>query len=229
MPVWKLDERLIFPDPSLAEPDGLLAISDDIAVDRLMVAYQSGIFPWFSYKKEFYWFSPNPRCVLIPDEIIVSKSMKQLIKKNTFQVKVNHDFEAVIKNCATIKRKGDNDTWINKQFQKAYIQLHQLGIAHSIEVYEDDNLIGGLYGLAMGAAFFGESMFSKKSNASKYAFIFLATELNKLNFKLIDCQVYNDHLASMGAKDIPRDQFLSLLNEALTAENSLPFNTLANK
>jgi len=226
MPVWRLDERLIFPDPSLAEPDGLLAVGNDISIDRLLLAYRSGIFPWFSYKKDFFWFSPDPRCVLFPDEIIVSKSMQQLFKKNIYSIKVDIDFERVIKKCSSIKRKGDSETWIDKNFRKAYTKLHEMGIAHSIEVYEKDELVGGLYGLSVGACFSGESMFSQKSNTSKMAFVFLAQQLKKLNYLFIDCQVYNEHLASMGAKDIPREQFLLLLQQALHAEDIHDFNKI---
>ena len=153
--------------------------------------------------------------------------MQQLFKKSNYSIKVDADFESVIKNCATIKRKGDSETWIDKNFRKAYTQLHEMGVAHSIEVYEKDELVGGLYGLAIGACFSGESMFSKKSNTSKMAFIFLAQQLKKLNYLFIDCQVYNEHLASMGAKDIPREQFLLLLQQALHAENFIEFNKIA--
>mgnify|MGYP001809978202 CR=1 FL=1 len=223
MPVWQLNDQLFFPNPNFAEPDGLLAIGSDFSLERILLAYRSGIFPWFSYENEFYWFSPDPRCILMPSEIIVSKSMTQLFKKNLFSIKVNTNFKAVMQNCASIKRKAENETWIDRQFIDAYTELHHLGYAHSVEVYENDELVGGLYGLSMGACFFGESMFSKKSNASKYAFIYLAKKMQELNYHFIDCQVYNDHLASLGANNIPRKKYLNMLNIALQVQPDKPF------
>ncbi len=226
MPIWQLDERIIFPAPQFAEPDGLLAIGGDFSIERLLLAYRSGIFPWFNYDDECYWFSPDPRCILMPNEIIISKSMQQLFKKNIFTIKVNTNFEGVIKGCATIKRKTDSETWIDHQFIEAYTQLHRMGIAHAIEVYAENELVGGLYGLSIGACFFGESMFSAKSNASKYAFIFLAQKMMELKYHFIDCQVYNEHLASMGAKNISRNQYLEMLALALKAKPVSSFSDL---
>ena len=215
MPVWQLNDQLIFPNPQFAEPDGMLAIGTDFSIERILLAYRSGIFPWFCHDSEFYWFSPDPRCILFMDDIVVSKSMQQLIKKNNYQIKVDTNFSAVMLACALVERKHDNETWIDEKFIRTYTELHKRGIAHSIEVYEGDELVGGLYGLSIGASFVGESMFSKKSNTSKLALIYLAQQLKQFNYHFIDCQVYNEHLGSMGAKKIPRDVHLVMLKKAL--------------
>ena len=215
MPVWQLDERLLFPDPQFANEDGLLAIGGDLSRDRLILAYVSGIFPWFIENEEAYWFSPDPRCVLIPEELKISKSMQQLIKKQVFRVSYDQDFIKVIKSCKTVKRKGRKETWIDKNFIAAYSNLFKEGLAHSVEVYENEKLVGGLYGVSLGKCFFGESMFSKVSNASKYGFIFLVNALKEQQFTMIDCQVYNDHLATLGAKKMERNYFLQLLKIGL--------------
>ncbi len=215
MPVWQLDDRLLFPDPQFSNEDGLLAIGGDLSKDRLMLAYTSGIFPWFIENEEIFWFSPDPRCVLIPDELNVSKSMKQLIKKQYFRVSYDQEFIKVIKSCKTVKRKGQRETWIDKNFIAAYSNLFKEGLAHSVEVYHGENLVGGLYGVSLGSCFFGESMFSKVSNASKYGFIFLVNALKEKQFTMIDCQVYNDHLATLGAKKMERTYFLQLLKKGL--------------
>lgn len=218
MPVWQLDKRIIFPDPELAEPDGLLAIGGDLSPERLILAYSSGIFPWFNFENEIFWFSPDPRCVLIPDELKISKSMKQLIRKQQFEMRLDEDFEGVIRNCAHIKRKDDAETWIDENFIEAYIAMHKKGFAHSAEAYYNGELCGGLYGLSLGGLFFGESMFSKVSNASKFALIHLTEWLQRKNFTMIDCQIYNDHLGSLGAKNISRNDFLLELNTGLQME-----------
>lgn len=223
MPVWQLDHRLLFPDPSMADPDGLLAIGGDLSVERLHLAYTSGIFPWFILDREPFWFSPDPRCVLPCNEIRISTSMRRLLQKHAFSVTINHDFEGVITGCARIPRKHDHTTWIDQDFIQAYISLHEKGIAHAVEVWDKDELVGGLYGVAIGACFFGESMFSKVSNASKYGFIILVEHLQKSGYHFVDCQVYNNHLASLGARDISRETFLQMLAEAL---NCIPENPL---
>lgn len=215
MPVWQLDERLIFPDPQFANDDGLLAIGGDLSEDRLILAYASGIFPWFIDNDEIYWFSPDPRCVLLPDELKISKSMHQLIKKKVFRVSYDQDFIKVIKKCKTVKRRGQQETWIDKNFIAAYTNLYNKGLAHSVEVFENERLVGGLYGVSLGSCFFGESMFSAVSNASKFGFIFLVNALKEKNFTMIDCQVYNDHLATLGAKKMDRKYFLQLLEKGL--------------
>jgi len=203
-----LDDEIIFPDTALAEPDGLLAFGGDLSIERLTLAYQSGIFPWFSEGDPILWFSPHERCVIYPDEIKISKSMRKILNSGVFNVTVNKAFEKVIANCATISRVGQDGTWITNDMQNAYIKMHQQGLAQSIEVWQEEKLVGGLYGVKMGAVFCGESMFSKVSNASKVALIYLA---KNMGVKLIDCQMPNDHLMSLGAVMINRDDYLAVL------------------
>ncbi|MES2448040.1 MAG: leucyl/phenylalanyl-tRNA--protein transferase [Bacteroidota bacterium] len=204
-----LDDEIIFPDAALAEPDGLLAIGGDLSVERLTLAYQSGIFPWFSEDDPILWFAPHERCVIFPDQIKISKSMQKLLRENTFQVTVNKAFDKVIENCAKTPRLGQDGTWITDDMQKAYLKMHQKGLAHSVEVWQNDKLVGGLYGIKIGNVFCGESMFSLVSNASKTALIYLA---KNMNFKLIDCQLPNDHLMSLGAEMISSEAYLEILN-----------------
>jgi len=214
---FDFNKRSSFPDPALASPlhDFCLGYGGDLSVKRLLAAYKKGIFPWYSFKGEPYWFSPDPRCVLFPDELHVSKSMQQLIRAERFTVTIDKAFKKVIKNCAAVKRKHDSSTWITKDFIDAYEKLHQAGYAHSVEVWDGNTLAGGLYGVSLGRCFFGESMFSHVSNASKYGFIFLVQKLKEKKFAFIDCQIYNDHLGTLGAKNILRSEFLSLLKPAL--------------
>lgn len=207
--IFGLDERLIFPDPALAEDDGLLAVGGDLSADRLLLAYQNGIFPWYSDDTPILWYSPHERFVLYPTELKVSKSMRQVLNSGKFKVTVNNAFEAVIKACAAAPREGQDGTWITDDMQQAYINLYQLGHAHSYEVWEDGILVGGLYGIAMDHVFCGESMFSKVSNASKTALIHLCrTNL----YTLVDCQVPTEHLTSMGARLIDRDAYIEVLS-----------------
>ena len=196
-----------FPDPALAEEHGLLAIGGDLSMERLLIAYSNGIFPWFSEDDPILWYSPHERCVIYPDKIKISKSMKQVLKQGIFKVTLNQAFEEVILNCATSVRKGQDGTWITAEMQQAYLNLHQNGYAHSVEVWQDDKLVGGLYGLKVNRVFCGESMFSRVSNASKTALIFLS----KLNIDLIDCQLPNDHLMSLGAEMISRETYMEML------------------
>jgi leucyl/phenylalanyl-tRNA---protein transferase len=217
MPLFALDKELLFPPAHLSEPDGLLAIGGDLSIERLLLAYKSGIFPW--YEGEYIlWWSPDPRFVLFPHELKVSKSMKALLRKNAFSFTVNKAFEHVISNCKTIRRKEQAGTWITNDVRNAFISLHQKGYAHSAEVWLNNELVGGLYGVKMGNAFFGESMFSLVSNASKYAFIRYVNQLVKEGVKLIDCQVYTEHLESLGARMITREEFLKLLRSAVGCE-----------
>jgi leucyl/phenylalanyl-tRNA---protein transferase len=210
MPIFVLDKELEFPSVHLAEPDGLLAIGGDLSVERLLVAYQSGIFPW--YEGEYIlWWSPDPRFILIPQELIVHKSMKALLRKNIFRFTVNTAFLEVISNCKMISRRDQAGTWISEEMRAAYMRLHTLGYAHSAETWQNGELVGGLYGVRIGNVFFGESMFSKISNASKYAFINYVQQLKKEGVKLIDCQVYTEHLESLGARMIDRNEFIELL------------------
>ncbi|HYC30003.1 MAG TPA: leucyl/phenylalanyl-tRNA--protein transferase [Chitinophagaceae bacterium] len=210
MSIFALDNNLVFPPVHLSEPDGLLAIGGDLTPERLLLAYESGIFPW--YEGEYIlWWSPDPRCVMFPNELKVSHSMKQLLKRNAFEFTINKAFGEVIKTCKQIGRKSQASTWITDEVEKAFIHMHALGYAHSAEVWLNGELAGGLYGLRMGKAFFGESMFSNVSNASKYAFIKYVQQLQSEGVELIDCQVHTTHLESLGARMLPRKEFLELL------------------
>ncbi|WP_456424301.1 leucyl/phenylalanyl-tRNA--protein transferase [Lutibacter sp.] len=210
--MFLLSKDLIFPSVQKANDDGLLAVGGDLSTERLLLAYKKGIFPWYNQGEPIMWYSPNPRMVLFPHQLKISKSMKQVIKKNKFTVTYNQNFEGVISNCRNIFRVADQGkTWITNEMEQAYINLHKKGLAKSVEVWQGDDLVGGLYGIDLGTMFCGESMFSKVSNASKLAFIYLTQKLEKENYKLIDCQVYNSHLASLGATEISRDEFLAYL------------------
>lgn len=211
MPIFQLNETIIFPNPNQAEPDGLLAFGGDLNPLRLLEAYNNGIFPWFSDNEPILWWSPNPRFVLFPEKLNISKSMKSLINQNKFKVTYNQCFEQVISNCKKAERNGQSDTWITSDMQNAYIQLHKMGIAHSVEVWENKQLVGGLYGIQLHQIFCGESMFSLKNNASKYGFISFVEKFKSNGGKLIDCQVYTAHLESLGAEEISRNNFLELL------------------
>ena len=204
-----LDDEIIFPDVALAEPDGLLAVGGDLSLERLVLAYRSGIFPWYSEGDPILWYAPHERCVIYPDRIKISKSMFVSLKKQIFNVTENQAFEQVITHCATTPRFGQDGTWITTEMQNAYINLHKNGIAHSIEVWQNEKLIGGLYGIKIGNVFCGESMFSLASNASKTALIFLA---KNFGLELIDCQLPNDHLMSLGAEMISMQAYLEVLN-----------------
>ncbi|RED50640.1 leucyl/phenylalanyl-tRNA--protein transferase [Seonamhaeicola aphaedonensis] len=207
--MYFLNEDLWFPNVNEATPDGLLAIGGDLSVERLLLAYRSGIFPWFESEEPLLWWSPDPRFVLFPEKLKVSKSMKQLLRNSNFVLTVNKAFKDVIKECSKINRAGQLGTWITSNMIEAYTELHKLGYAKSIEVWKDNELVGGLYGVDLNnGVFCGESMFSKVSNASKVGFI---SFVQNTNYKLIDCQVYTNHLGSLGAEDISRAKFLSYL------------------
>jgi leucyl/phenylalanyl-tRNA--protein transferase len=218
LPVFALAEELVFPPVELAEPDGLLAIGGDLSPERLLLAYKSGIFPWYE-GQYILWWSPDPRFVLFPSELKRSSSMKALLKKNKFDFTINHDFSSVIHKCKLINRPGQFGTWITDDVEEAYIKMHELGYALSAETWKDGELVGGVYGIRLGNMFFGESMFSKISNASKFALIKLVDEMKDDGLKLIDCQVYTGHLESLGARMISRKMFLKLLKD-YTKENS---------
>src|SRR5690606_37390103 len=207
-----LDESLYFPPVHLAEPDGLLAMGGDLSVERLLLAYRSGIFPWYS-EPPILWWCPNPRFVLFPSEFKVKKSLKPLLNRNAFDFTINRAFEKVIEHCKTVPRPGQDGTWIRKEVVRAYTQLHQLGYAHSAEVWKDGQLVGGLYGVRLGKVFFGESMFSLVSNASKYAFTKYVQQLVAEDVQLIDCQVYTEYLESFGARMIDGQEFQALLKK----------------
>ncbi|UEG53015.1 leucyl/phenylalanyl-tRNA--protein transferase [Mucilaginibacter daejeonensis] len=206
--IFRLDDRLLFPDPALAEPDGLLAVGGDLSVERLLLAYRQGIFPWYSDDTPILWYSPHERFVLYPSQLKVSKSMRQVLRSGRFKVTVDEAFPQVIEACSAMPREGQDGTWITDDMKEAYIELNRNGHAHSYEVWQDDELVGGLYGVDTGRVFCGESMFSKVSNASKTALIHLC--LNG-GFELIDCQVHTEHLESMGAIFISRDEYLHIL------------------
>jgi leucyl/phenylalanyl-tRNA--protein transferase len=210
MPLYALDKNIWFPPVEEALPDGLLAIGGDLSFDRLLLAYKKGIFPWFNGELPLWW-SPDPRCVLFPKELRISKSMQILLKKNAFEFTINTAFEDVIKGCKETDRKEQDGTWITTEIEKAYIDLHKRGYAQSAEVWQNNELVGGLYGLRMGNLFFGESMFTRVSNGSKFAFIKFVQLLQEDNIELIDCQVYTEHLERLGARMIPRKEFVKYL------------------
>ncbi len=203
------DNDHFFPDTALAEEDGLLAIGGDLSPERLIIAYQSGIFPWFSDDEPICWYAPNERCVIFPEKVFISKSMQKIIYSKVFQVTVNTAFEKVISACRLNPRKEGNGTWITQEMEQAYIKLHHAGKAHSVEVWQNNELAGGLYGVQVNNVFCGESMFSKVSNASKMALIWLCKQNNYI---MIDCQLQNPHLMSMGAEMISREDYLHILN-----------------
>jgi leucyl/phenylalanyl-tRNA--protein transferase len=210
--IFRLDERVLFPDPELAEPDGLLAVGGDLSTERLLLAYQNGIFPWYGDGAPILWYSPHERFVLFPAELKVAKTMRQLLRSDKFRVTTDTSFEKVITACSSVKRNEQDGTWITGEMKAAYIKLHNEGFAHSVEVWEQNNLVGGLYGVKTGTVFCGESMFSLVSNASKIALIHLC---NSGLYQLIDCQVYTDHLASMGAKLISRKEYMDVLRKEI--------------
>ena len=209
-----LTQKIEFPDVSEASADGLLAIGGDLSPERLLYAYSKGIFPWFQDKEPILWWSPDPRFVLFPKDLKVSKSMKQILKKDLFKVTENKAFKAVIENCAIAKRKDQNGTWITEEMKQAYLKLHHLGYAKSVEVWQNDQLVGGLYGIEINEnVFCGESMYAKVSNASKVGFI---TFIQNSNYQLIDCQLHTKHLESLGAKHISRLDFIDYLKHHYT-------------
>jgi len=209
--MYILSEDIIFPPVTEADDDGILAFGGDLSSERLMLAYRSGIFPWFNPDEPIIWWSPDPRMVLFLDELVISKSMRNVLNRNIFRVTFNQNFREVISNCCSIKRDGQNGTWITNDMIEAYCKLNELFFAKSVEVWQDDQIVGGLYGVDLGHVFCGESMFSKVSNASKVAFIALVNKLKEGNYKLLDCQVYNEHLESLGCREIDREEFISIL------------------
>ena len=209
--MFYLTEDLFFPPVHLAHSSGIIGLGGDLSSDRLQLAYNSGIFPWFEDGEPITWWSPDPRMVLFLDELIVSKSMRNILNRKIFKITFNQDFRTVITNCQEVKREGQNGTWITDNMIEAYCRLNDLGIAKSIEVWQDDELVGGLYGVDLGYVFCGESMFSKVSNASKVAFIYLVEKLKEEHYKLLDCQVYNSHLESLGCREISREDFMAIL------------------
>ncbi|WP_187647214.1 leucyl/phenylalanyl-tRNA--protein transferase [Nitrosophilus labii] len=205
----------IFPDPRNSSKEGLVAFGGDLDPNRVLSAYKKGIFPWYNEGDPILWWSPDPRLVLYPHKLKISRSLKKILKKNIFEVKVDTAFYEVIKSCQTVKRREQEGTWILPEIVEVFTKLHHMGFAHSIEVYKDGELVGGLYGLSLGAAFFGESMFSKVSDTSKVALVKLVEISTKLGFNFIDCQISSDHLKKMGAEEISRERFLDELEIAM--------------
>lgn len=212
-------EEIAFPDPALYDFEGgLLAMGGDLSPERIWFAYQNGIFPWFNPEDDILWWCPDPRFVLLPEDLKISKSMKKILREGKFTFTENKCFEEVMKNCQAAERKGQDGTWITDEMIESYSTLHRFGKAKSVEVWENDELVGGLYGVDLGHIFCGESMFAKVSNASKAGFIYFV-EKYKNQYQLIDCQVHTEHLASLGAKEIPKREFLKILKQSFSDEN----------
>ena len=209
--MYYLTKELYFPPVETASPEGIVAVGGDLSPERLVLAYNSGIFPWFEDDEPILWWSPPEHMVLFFEDLKISKSMRNIINQNKFKVTFNTSFREVILNCKKISRKDQPGTWITDNMVEAYCKLHELGVAKSVEVWYNDELVGGLYGVDLGHIFCGESMFSKVSNESKMAFIALAKQLEIANYRLLDCQVYNDHLASLGCVEIDREDFLMVM------------------
>jgi leucyl/phenylalanyl-tRNA--protein transferase len=215
MPIFRLDERLIFPPPAMAEPSGVLAIGGDLRPERLLLAYSMGIFPWYSEDMPILWHSPDPRMVLTPATMHAGRSLRKAMRKRPYEIRLDTAFADVIAACAATPREGQRGTWITDEMMDAYIELHRRGLAHSAEAWQGDRLVGGLYGVSIGGVFFGESMFAHATDASKIAFATLVRQLAAWGIELIDCQVYTEHLASLGAEELPRAEFLGALERAL--------------
>ncbi|MBI4558654.1 MAG: leucyl/phenylalanyl-tRNA--protein transferase [Candidatus Hydrogenedentes bacterium] len=223
MPVFQLTADLVFPPPSLARHDGLLAIGGDLSERRLLLAYRMGIFPWYSEGEPILWWSPHPRLVLFPEEFHVPRRLGRVIRKGLFRVSVDSAFDEVIECCATVRQPGRESTWITPEMMRAYRKLHRSGYAHSVESWQGENLVGGIYGVSLGRCFFGESMFSLVSNASKVALAALVNLMKEWNFSFLDCQVKTAHMVRLGAREIPRRRFLQLLDKALQSETRRGF------
>lgn len=214
MPVFCFDEnRFYLPSPDVADEEGLVLIGGKVTPERIVEAYKKGIFPWYNDDSLPLWWSPDPRFILFPEELHVSRSMKKVLEKNQYEFKINTSFTDVIEKCANVERKEQDGTWITKDIKEAYTDLHYNGIAHCAEAWKENELVGGMYGIRLGEVFFGESMFSTATNASKFAFIKFVQQLQYDGIRLIDCQVYTDHVASLGARLVPRDSFLQLLEK----------------
>ena len=218
MPIYLLNEKLSFPPVEGAE-DGVVAVGGDLSPERLLLAYSKGIFPWFGENDPIIWHSPEERFIMLLDKLHISKSMRRVLNSNKFKINFDTDFTYVIQQCAQVKRKGEDSTWITSEMIEAYEKLHNLGYAHSIEVWQDDRIVGGLYGVSLGKCFFAESMFHTATNASKFAVIKLIELLKQKDFHFLDAQVYTDHVATLGAKEISRETFLKLLQEGLQHES----------
>jgi len=215
MPVFFLSDKLAFPSPRLSEKEGLLAVGGDLSQKRLLLAYSMGIFPWFSESEPILWWSPDPRLVLYPKELKISKTLQKVMKKGLFSVTMDQAFSEVIHQCAQVRLEKSEETWIGRDMIDAYCGLHESGYAHSVEAWYEGKLAGGLYGVSVGRCFFGESMFTRRTNASSVALVHLVQHLEELSFDMIDCQITTAHLRRFGARKIPRDQFLEQLDKSL--------------
>lgn len=221
MPVFRLTDALAFPDPELAEDGGLLAVGGDLRPERVVLAYRSGIFPWYSEGRPILWWCPAPRFVLLPDELHVGRSLRRAIKREPYRITLDTAFAEVIERCGHAPRVGQRGTWITNDVRDAFVELHRRGLAHSVEAWEGDRLVGGLYGLAMGTVFFGESMFADAPDASKIAFVRLVEQLRAWGFDLIDCQVHTEHLERFGARYLELDDFMHRLGEGVAHPSKL--------
>jgi leucyl/phenylalanyl-tRNA--protein transferase len=221
MPIYRLDRNLVFPDPYNAPRFGPIAVGGDLRPERLELGYRSGIFPWYSKGQPILWYSPDPRFVLWGPDLLINRSLRKHLRKHAYTLRIDTAFPQVIEACSHIPRPGQDGTWITHEMKQAYVRLHERGIAHSIEAWQEDRLVGGLYGVSLGAAFFGESMFALAPDASKIAFVAIVQQLLRWNIPLIDCQVYTDHLDRFGALEWPREIYLSILQEALDAPTRL--------
>jgi leucyl/phenylalanyl-tRNA--protein transferase len=218
MPIYRLGPEPVFPDPEESEPDGLLAVGGDLAPQRLLLAYATGVFPWYAEGQPILWHSPDPRAVLVPSALHVSKSLGKRLRRRTFEVRLDTAFADVIRACAEVPRPGAQGTWITRDMLRAYVRLHELGFAHSAEAWERGRLVGGIYGVSLGGAFFGESMFTQRNDASKVAFAVLMRQLERWGFDFLDCQMRTPHLERMGAVLWPRKAFLEALAHAVRRE-----------
>jgi len=221
MPVYLLDDSLAFPHPLNAEPSGLLAVGGDLSIPRLLFAYRSGIFPWYSENNPILSFSPDPRLVLFLSDLYVSKKLRKILNSGQFEVRFDTSFCEVIRSCSAVRREGQTGTWITGDMVDAYTSLHETGYAHSVETYHGDKLVGGLYGVAIGGVFFGESMFHIMSDASKIALYYLVQRLRVWGFDFIDSQVPNSHMKRMGGKEVPRERFLAMLGESVNRNTTV--------
>jgi len=217
MPVFLLSDKIEFPPPRLASEHGLLAVGGDLSQTRLLLAYRMGIFPWYSDDEPVMWWSPDPRLVLYPREIKISRTLKKILRKNVFQVTMDRAFREVIHHCADVRLEKNEGTWIVEDMMEAYCRLHESGFAHSVEAWHQGELVGGIYGVSLGKCFFGESMFSRISNASNVALVKLVEYLETLSFDMLDCQIPTGHLIRFGAREVPRDRFLMELERSLEA------------
>jgi leucyl/phenylalanyl-tRNA--protein transferase len=215
VPVYRLSDALVFPPPEGADESGLVAVGGDLSPERLLLAYESGIFPWPLVERPLLWFSPDPRMVLRPRDLVVSRSLRKVLRRDVFEVRLDTAFARVVERCAAIPRRGEPGTWITGEMAEAYTRLHVLGFAHSAEAWQDGELVGGLYGVSLGASFFGESMFADRTDASKAAFAVLVEQLRAWRFDLVDCQVHTEHLERFGAREWPRRRFLTALRRSL--------------